>query len=151
MGLDMYLRLRKVRDYAKPGESYDNAYGRDWKLSESIYTVCEWRKANAVHKWFVDHVQAGEDDCGRYAVSVDKLKQLRSDCQNAMELFDDRNIEEAAQFMPTQEGFFFGSTEYDEWYREDLQRTYDACNNLIRTLESPNRTGWLSVEYESSW
>jgi hypothetical protein len=151
MGLDMYLRVRKAHDYAKPGETFDNAYGTHWKLSESIYTVCEWRKANAIHKWFVDNVQAGEDDCGRYAVSVDKLKQLRSDCREAMELFDDRNIEEAAQFMPTQEGFFFGSTDYDEWYREDLQRTYDACNNLIRTLESPNRKDWLSVEYESSW
>jgi len=150
MGLDMYLRLRKVHPWPNE-ESYDNAYGCKWKLSESTYTVCEWRKANAVHQWFVDHVQDGKDDCGRYPVSVDKLKDLRSCCRNAMECFDEGNIEDAAMFMPTKEGFFFGSTDYDEHYRYDLQQTFDACNNLIRTIERPDRKDWLSVEYESSW
>jgi hypothetical protein len=143
MGLDMYLPNE---------ESYDNAYGCKWKLSESTYSVCEWRKANAIHKWFVDNVQHGEDDCGRYHVTVDNLYELRSACRNAMLSYDEGNIKDAAIFMPSQSGFFFGSTDYDEWYREDLQRTYDdACNNLIRTIESPDRKDWLSVEYESSW
>ena len=153
MGLDMYLRLRKAHHAANDEwfTSYDNAWGSKWKLSESTYTVCEWRKANAIHKWFVDHVQDGEDDCGRYPVSVDKLKDLRAACREAMTLYDEGNIEDAAMFMPTQEGFFFGSTDYDDYYREDLQRTFDACHNLIRTLESPHRKDWISVEYESSW
>ena len=151
MGLDMYLRVRKAHDWNMNSESYDNAYGTGWKLSESTYTVCEWRKANAVHKWFVDHVQDGEDDCGRYPVSLDKLKDLRSACRNAMLSYDEGDIEDAATWMPSQSGFFFGSTDYDEWYREDLKRTYDACNNLIKTIESPDRKDWLSVEYESSW
>ena len=150
MGLDMYLRVRKVHPY-ETDERYDNAYGTNWKLSESTYNVCEWRKANAIHKWFVDHVQDGKDDCGRYPVNVESLKNLRSACREAMILYDEGNIEDAAMFMPTQSGFFFGSTDYDEWYREDLQRTFDACNNLIRTIESPHRKDWLSVEYESSW
>ena len=151
MGLDMYLRVRKAHDFTKNQESFDNAYGTHWKLSESTYTVCEWRKANAIHKWFVDHVQDGKDDCGRYYVSVDNLHELRSSCRNAMLSFDEGEIGDAAIWMPTQSGFFFGSTDYDEYYREDLQRTFDACNNLIRTIESPHRKQWLSIEYESSW
>lgn len=150
MGLDMYLRVRKLHPYF-PGESFDNAYGTHWKLSESTYTVIEWRKANAVHKWFVDNVQDGKDDCGRYHVSVEHLKNLRSDCRNAMLSYDEGDIEDAATWMPSQSGFFFGPTDYDEWYREDLKRTFDACNNLIRTIESPHRKDFLSVEYESSW
>lgn len=150
MGLDMYLRVRKLHPY-RNDERYDNAYGTNWKLSESTYTVCEWRKANAIHKWFVDHVQDGKDDCGRYPVNVESLKDLRSACCNAMTSFDEGNIEDAAMWMPSQSGFFFGSTDYDEWYREDLERTFKACNNLIKTLESPDRKDWLSVEYESSW
>ena len=151
MGLDMYLRLRHSTDYGKSFETFDNAYGSDWKCSTKIYDVIEWRKANAIHNWFVENVQDGNDDCGRYPVSVDKLKDLRSACRNAMQCYDERNIEDTAMWMPTQDGFFFGSTDYDEWYREDLQRTFDACNNLIRTIESPDRKDWLSVEYESSW
>jgi hypothetical protein len=150
MGLDMYLRVRVAMPY-KSDERFDNAYGSDWKLSERTYSVCEWRKANAVHRWFVDNVQEGQDDCGRYPVNLENLKNLRFACQNAMREYDDGNIEHAAGFMPTTSGFFFGSTEYDDYYREDLKRTYDACNNLIRTIESPNRNEWLSVEYESSW
>ena len=96
-------------------------------------------------------MQDGKDDCGRYPVSVDNLKDLRSACCNAMQCFDEGNIEDAAMWMPSQSGFFFGSTDYDEWYREDLERTFKACNNLIKTLESPDRKDWLSVEYESSW
>ena len=151
MGLDMYLRLKHRADFDKSFETFDNAHGSQWQCKEKIYDVQYWRKANAVHKWFVDNVQHGEDDCGRYHVTVDNLKQLRSDCRNAMECYDEGNIEDAAMFMPSQSGFFFGSTDYDEWYREDIQRTFDACNNLIRTIESPDRKDWLIVEYESSW
>jgi|1186.fasta_scaffold611083_1 hypothetical protein len=28
-----------------------------------------WRKANPVHRWFVENVQHGEDDCRKYYVS----------------------------------------------------------------------------------
>ena len=27
-----------------------------------------WRKANAIHRWFVENVQKGEDDCRDYYV-----------------------------------------------------------------------------------
>ena len=37
-------------------------------LASVRYRVAYWRKANAIHKWFVDHVQDGVDDCGEYYV-----------------------------------------------------------------------------------
>jgi len=151
MGLDMYLRLRKVHDFSKNRESFDNAYGSDWKLSESTYTVCDWRKANAVHKWFVDHVQDGQDDCGRYPVSVDHLHKLKADCETALTYYNEGDPEGAAAYLPTASGFFFGCTDYDEYYADDLRKTIRVCNKLIKTIESPNRRDWLSVEYESSW
>jgi len=151
MGLDMYLRLRKVHDFSKNRESFDNAYGSDWKLSESTYTVCDWRKANAIHKWFVDHVQDGQDDCGRYPVSVDHLHKLKADCETALTYYNEGDPEGAAAYLPTASGFFFGCTDYDEYYADDLRKTIRVCNKLIKTIESPNRRDWLSVEYESSW
>ena len=151
MGLDMYLRLRKAHDFSKNRESFDNAYGSDWKLSESTYTVCEWRKANAIHKWFVDHVQDGQDDCGRYPVNVDHLHNLKADCETALTYYNEGDPEGAAAYLPTTSGFFFGCTDYDEYYADDLRKTIRVCNKLIKTIESPNRRDWLSVEYESSW
>jgi hypothetical protein len=150
MGLDMYLRLRKVHPY-QHRESFDNAYGSDWKLSESTYTVCEWRKANAIHKWFVDHVQDGQDDCGRYPVSVHHLHRLKADCETALTYYNEGDPEGAAAYLPTTSGFFFGCTDYDEYYADDLRETIRVCSKLIKTIESPNRRDWLSVEYQSSW
>jgi len=150
MGLDMYLRLRKVHTYQNQ-ESFDNAYGSDWKLSESTYTVCDWRKANAIHKWFVDHVQGGKDDCGRYPVTVENLHKLRADCMAALTYYNEGDPEGAAAYLPTASGFFFGCTDYDEYYADDLRTTIQVCSKLIKTIESPDRRDFLSVEYESSW
>ena len=36
------------------------------KVTEIIESVGYWRKANHIHKWFVDNVQNGEDDCKEY-------------------------------------------------------------------------------------
>ena len=151
MGLDMYMRLRHSTEYGKSFETFDNAHGSDWKCSTKIYDVIEWRKANAVHKWFVDNVQSGQDDCGRYPVSIDHLHKLRADCDSALQRYNDRDIEGAAVYMPTASGFFFGCTDYDQYYAEDLLRTKVVCSKLIKTLKANEGRGYFSVEYESSW
>lgn len=43
-----------------------------------IEQVGYWRKANAIHKWFVDNIQDGEDDCGYYEVAPEYLE----DCED---------------------------------------------------------------------
>ena len=52
MGLDMYLD----KYVAGKAEDEDESFGY-------------WRKANQIHKWFVDNVQGGIDDCRPYPVS----------------------------------------------------------------------------------
>ena len=50
----------------------------------------------------------------------------------------------AHEELPTQEGFFLGGTDYDEWYIQDLQDSVDhrPCH------EDRRRVGF---EYQSSW
>jgi len=153
MGLDMYLRLRHSTEYGKNFETFDNAHGSDWKCTTKIYDVIEWRKANAVHKWFVDNVQDGKDDCGRYIVSVDDLHKLKADCETALTYFNEGDHEGAAAYMPASAGFFFGSTDYDEYYADDLRKTIRVCSQLIKTIKANTYKGrgYISVEYESSW
>ena len=43
-----------------------------------------WRKANAIHKWFVDNVQNGVDDCGEYKVTKEQLIQLHNACNDVL-------------------------------------------------------------------
>ena len=40
-----------------------------------------WRKANAIHAWFVDHVQDSIDDCDyHHEVTKEILEELRDTC-----------------------------------------------------------------------
>jgi hypothetical protein len=165
MGLDMYLSARKHvnkidweklnRDLDKP---YSAATTSEWNNvveaagmshiadKEDIYGVdvsvnaAYWRKVNAVHGWFVENVQRGEDDCGEYYVSHAKLKELMETCRQA--LFNkDPNL------IPPAEGFFFGSTDVDEWYWEGIKST---IKQIKRLTEMPDFEE-LSFYYQSSW
>jgi hypothetical protein len=56
------------------------------------------------------------------------------------------NKEEAPNLLPVQEGFFFGSYEYNEYYFGDLQDTIDQIERILN--EYPE--DW-DFKYQSSW
>jgi len=99
-----------------------------------------WRKANAIHKWFVDNCQEGQDDCGNYAVSREQLEELRDLILQAIETKD-------ATLLPPTSGFFFGSDKVDEYYWQDLK---DTASGIDRVLELFPVGVW-DLEYHSSW
>ena len=99
-----------------------------------------WRKVNAVHNWFVQNVQNGEDDCGEYYVSHEKLKELLATCRQALFKKD------PSELMP-QAGFFFGGTDIDEWYWADIK---DTIKQIAPLVENDEYKG-LSYYYQSSW
>ena len=90
MGLDMYIN-RRVRGYRKGdgtlSMSFEDYKSDEWGVGngETVETeVAYWRKANAIHKWFVDNVQDGVDECQESDIDIDTLKRLRDLC---MEVF----------------------------------------------------------------
>jgi hypothetical protein len=55
----------------------------------------------------------------------------------------------AKRLLPTREGFFFGSTEYDEEYLRDVKATHDWA---VKMLSDLTKTTVASVIlYSSSW
>lgn len=140
MGLDMYLMVDKypisneLKDMIlKEFEGYGNSY---IKLAVE---VGYWRKANQIHRWFVENVQDGEDDCGDYYVSREYLEKLLSTCK---EVSQDHSLSE--KLLPSQSGFFFGDTGYDEYYFRQIENTIEI---LERVLKMEN----VSFYYHSSW
>lgn len=105
-----------------------------------------WRKANHIHKWFVDHVQGGEDDCEKYEVTKSNLLDLKTVCEEVLSLKgkDEGRIEE---ILPTTSGFFFGGTEYDEYYFSDVEATIEIINKVLETTDFEKEL----VVYEASW
>jgi len=131
-----------------------------------------WRKANHVHAWFVEKCQDGEDNCGRHYVSRDNLKELLYTVKKVLKsssLIPDTVIngykytqEEgkvpmlengkvmlndtvAKKLLPCQSGFFFGGTDYDQYYYESLEETRDILQRCLDLGED-----W-EFEYQSSW
>ena len=120
MGLDMYLnRKTYVWGEKRKNLKLEGIEGIDPALISNITEeIGYWRKANSIHKWFVDNVQNGIDDCGEYYVPQDKLKKLLLEVKQAL-----TNKKVAREILPTQSGFFFGNTDYDKWYFKDLEDT----------------------------
>ena len=148
MGLDMYI---EGRIYFWTDEDEENKKTisslfkglKDFETKEVIFRLGYWRKANAIHKWFVDNIQDENDDCEDYYVELNKLIKLKSLCQKVIE-----NKDLAEELLPTQSGFFFGGTEYDEYYFDDLKNTIDIINKIIKLTEENNN---VDLYYRSSW
>ena len=188
MGLDMYLEATRGIYTSTPEEKELNTRIRnaleevglegigDYRTGnldyvEITFEVGYWRKANAIHRWFVENVQDGDDDCGTYWVSREKLEKLKELCEevlskakvidgtvtNGYKLTDEGTIpiveagktvanpEVAEQILPTQSGFFFGNTEYNQWYIEDLEHTVEVIDKVLKLPKE-----W-SIQYHSSW
>lgn len=147
MGLDMYLESEQFifGKEAKATVEITNSDGekemREFDVTggKIVTKVGYWRKANAIHKWFVDNVQDGEDDCERYYVSFESLKELKELCEEVLE-----NPKKAKELLPPCEGFFFGSTEVGDDYFQDLHDTIKIINNALE-----NEDG--DIYYQASW
>ncbi|NDB81606.1 MAG: hypothetical protein EB127_02470 [Alphaproteobacteria bacterium] len=144
MGLDMYLRARRYLSYddnRRNSLRHEFQVPDDWETNEVSFEVGYWRKANAIHKWFVDNIQSGNDNCGEYYLSKVDLQSLRDLCMQVK-----TEPAKAQDLLPAQSGFFFGSTEYDEGYFADLDHTIAIIDSVLNCED----TGF-DYYYSSSW
>lgn len=182
MGLDMYLTKRAyVKNWTHMTEDQKHKVtiekgGKVLKPKLEVkgieFEAGYWRKANAIHQWFVDNVQDGEDDCKEYYVSEEDLKKLLEtvnkvleaselvdgEVQNGTTWQDGKSVpimekgqyikdpKVAEELLPTQSGFFFGGTNYDQWYYQDLELTKEIIENVLAddTIDG-------EIYYQSSW
>lgn len=179
MGLDMYLSKRvyvganyehrnvKGTIYITHGQDNEEIKVNFKRVSYIIEDIGYWRKANAIHKWFVENVQDGEDNCKEYYVSYDKIRELLDVCKEvkkSIKLVDDTDIPKeqegyyskkiedptiAQELLPTTKGFFFGDTSYNEWYLRDIEDTIEICKNVLKDGEENNFQD--DLYYQSSW
>jgi len=153
MGLDMYLErdtyigMKEFRHYRKgmdkvkikiPGVDPD-------KVKSVTEGVAYWRKANAIHKWFVDNAQDGVDECQRAYVNRRQLRELLDLCEN---LLKKRSDVVAVDELPPQSGFFFGGTEIDEGYWQDIENTVEQLKPIFGVSDEEDQADYY---YKSSW
>lgn len=184
MGLDMFLTKKhyiwdKDKSHMKIVVD-ENATDRAKKLSSLdmskvsyIYEeVAYWRKANQIHKWFIDHCADGDGDRTVMTVMVDELEHLLKDVNTVLDsiklvegdvymgskwtketgevkeykkgkIIADTSV--AEELLPTESGFFFGATDYDEYYIEQLENTRDVLIEILKDEDADE------FEYVASW
>lgn len=157
----MYL-IKKKKDANKSDLwNFDN---------ELIY----WRKANQIHKFFCDKGEEIEEEIS-YKLKKEDLQELLDICNRILKevITEPGKVKNGAQYniekqewepvlengkvivnkelceelLPTQDGFFFGSTEYDEYYLEDIQQTKEKLEQIIDNIDYENE----DVYYLASW
>lgn len=163
------LPSKDVIEFYKPFYS-TNKYGYGHIMEEVGY----WRKANQIHNFFVENVQDGEDDCSYHnECTKEILEDLLDKCykvltgsimmigqvKNGQQYVDGEwvdciepgkviiNPEVAEELLPSCRGFFFGSTEYDEYYMQDIEYTIKIIKNVLATTDFETQM----LAYCSSW
>lgn len=154
--------------FTKPDtdEQVDISDYADYSFNEWLY----WRKFNALHSWFVNHYDnPGEDDCEPHSVSVGDMFSLMDILEEVMsykkylepipdiddnedgfwkEIRDEKICEQLDNLLQPQSGFFFGSTDYDNWYFDNVERTLNALKEAEDDMKSGEIEKFI---YRASW
>jgi hypothetical protein len=154
MGLDMYLHKVKREEVAY------------WRKANAIHA---WFSR-------LYEKETGEEleNCQDMVVSKENLIKLRDDCKRVvnssklvykdvpvrqydydkmeyvnstrmMKVLDNPSV--AEELLPTQSGFFFGSTVYDESYVEDLKNTIEQIDNILNDVNFDE----YDIQYHAWW
>lgn len=141
MGLDMYLELIKDNEPKTAKEYYDKydaAYESGVDFKEQ---VARWHNANAIHNWFCNHCECLEDQVLYKVTREDVLRLVGTICRvlAASEVIPETNTIRdpslAQELLPTYKGYFFGSTDYDNRYIDQLEFSIEELGKALGAME----------------
>lgn len=84
-----------------------------------------FRKVNFLVKYFKD-LGFNVENQTPFCISKEDAEVLLSRCNQVLK---DHSL--ASELLPTMSGFFFGSTEYDKYYFEDVKEVRDYIKNAL--------------------
>ena len=107
-----------VKEFDNLNNEYDEL--NPWK------EVAYFRNVNFLLPFF----EYGEN-CSRLEIDDYKIDELLFKCKQVLE---DHSLAET--LLPTQGGFFFGNSEYNDWYFEDVKEVYDKFSEIAEDFNS---------------
>ncbi|EOB3448252.1 hypothetical protein ACVEQ0_002504 [Enterococcus faecalis] len=117
MGLDMWL-------YEKEQEKVE------------AQAIGYWRKANQIRAFFASYApELIGENIEMLAVNKEMLLELKRRINCCL---TERNENISSELLPTSQGFFFGSSEYDGWYYEQLENTLPIIEEALIAINNNN-------------
>lgn len=89
-----------------------------------------FRKINSLFRWVSYNVQS-VDNCKSILIPKQKLEQLSADLNRLTK-------DNCMTIFPTSEGFFFGSTEYDQYYWSDVEEVKSWVSSTLKSFDFDN-------------
>ena len=173
MGLDMYLYASRYQSKVSwredkspleyPQELKDLEHDieqRNFLSATTKYQIGYWRKFNALHNYIVQHFGNGEDNCQEIYIGVEDIEKMLDICKRIHEdlktcpkvikgegscKYEVYESKLAKELLPPEDGFFFGSLEIDEWYKEDIEYTIELFEKVLKI------TNQFDIVYDASW
>lgn len=104
------------------------------KVKEQKEQIGYFRKVNFLVSYFNKSKSKNE-----IKITKKEVKELLRLCNIVLKYHkenpDDKIV--ASKVLPTQDGFFFGSTDYDEYYYEDVRAVKEYIeNDLLRQFDN---------------
>lgn len=158
MGLDIYTNvydrneLNECQEHNKEIEAEAKKQGiePDYEKFRHAEPIKEFyfRKVNALVKWVENNVGAVEN-CEMIELKKEHIEKLYHDLKTDTdfnELTDDDKQEIIKNFGTTS-GFFFGSTDYDEWYWMGVKEVRKMVSYLLKNVDFETNTVQFYVWY----
>lgn len=96
------------------------------------YGNCEYKEITR------ERLQALHNACAE----IVKMKPVRSEVTKyiyggvkEVRVYSDADQKRCAELLPTQSGFFFGSTDYDQWYFDDVKEVFVWLDGVLSDLD----------------
>ena len=133
--IDPYVRYgferRELKECeVKRVEYWVNEILDSFSTSEDMY----FRKVNFLYAYFADRLE--KEQC---IVTLDDCQKI---IKYAETILETRDTDIAEKLLPTQSGFFFGSTAYDDYYFEDVRDVLEQFSEYIEDW-TDDTIGWV--------
>ena len=107
-----------------------------------MYQIGYFRKFNALHNYIVNNLANGVDECQEIEITKDNLYDL---LDTLTRVDNDKDLADSE--LPTADGFFFGSTCYDDWYFSDVKDAIEMCELFLAKIDFDK----YDLIYRASW
>lgn len=90
-----------------------------------------FRKVNFLIPFFKETLFSEINNLEDLKVTKESIEELKNRCEQVL---NDHTL--AKDLLPTQPGFFFGSTNYDEYYYKNVENVLETCKTLLPEFDN---------------
>ena len=116
-------------EYRKPDSEFSaeraNELKKEYDEINPWNEVAYFRKVNFLLPFF-----GYEENCSDLEIDKYQVEDLIEACKAVLE-----DHSKAEELLPTMPGFFFGNTEYNDWYFGDVERVKTTFENILEDFD----------------